>query len=63
MVGVKLTKVHCGHIWKCHNENPPVKLIYANKNVKFKKKQLTCLPREMRVLFALAAKGSHPLLG
>jgi hypothetical protein len=33
MVGINLTIVHCKHIWNCHNEPPPVKLIYANKNV------------------------------
>jgi hypothetical protein len=30
--GMNLTKVHCKHTWKCHNETP-IQLIYAKKNV------------------------------
>jgi hypothetical protein len=31
--GGNLVKVYCRHICKCHNETPPVQLIYTNKNV------------------------------
>jgi hypothetical protein len=35
MVGANLTKVHCVHIWKYHNEirSPPIELINENKNI------------------------------
>jgi hypothetical protein len=27
---VNLTRVHCKHVWQCHNEPPP-QLIHVNK--------------------------------
>jgi hypothetical protein len=30
--GMNQTRVHCTHRWKCQT-NPPVQLIYANKNI------------------------------
>jgi hypothetical protein len=31
--GVNLIKVHYMHVWKYHNEIPPVQLIFVNKRV------------------------------
>jgi hypothetical protein len=28
---VNLIKIHCKHICKCHNEFPPIQLIYDNE--------------------------------
>jgi hypothetical protein len=30
---VNLTKIHCKHKWKCHNETPCTTIMYTNKNV------------------------------
>jgi hypothetical protein len=35
MVGMNLTKVHCKHIWECHNEVPYITNKYF---IKFKNK-------------------------
>jgi hypothetical protein len=37
MGGVNLIKIHFKQIYKCHNDSP-AQLIYANKNVKRKRK-------------------------
>jgi hypothetical protein len=44
MVGANLTNIQCKATQKCHNEFPPVQLMYTNKNEK-KKKKKEALPR------------------
>jgi hypothetical protein len=55
MEGVNITKIHSKHVCKHHN-NPPVQLIYVNKNVK------NGVPLKWKRLIQLATQSYKSLL-